>query len=851
MGFTTLKDVIPGAFAAAMLECLYPRGLNESAEPQNGDISLRLSCPVIDRMMPHWSKEERRLNIPPTATPTERLYLLSVPIRLSEDGVSSINPRGPAEPLTPDFQEIQRSLRDLALHPRLRCLLYENKILRHMGGIDNEIRRNDTQMIFSKTSLMYEQLPQRLAEDRGIDENQIKQQFQDSQASSDQKTMEILSQTKTDISHAGGTREGDAAIPGAINTGAALVLILVTGSSKDPVDFRNNGHGCNLPISRRRLQRDFNRAVLETKIGFLRTASNETVNNITQYNISDLWAQGVIHPESKRILSCIDLNMTLNQQEVEQLDLDALEFGRNAAGAVLTQIARYSPILNQSTLLSNEGFICAITYRINGSLALLFQASGIMNEIASCPVLKRDGSPCGCRLQDGDYTHFIGCKSHGLHLRPHNCMEDTLLATFQDALRSRIIGTDAFTCINDDKRPRVVGNLRTSIPCTLGEYNEQSNTFKQGNQADGLTIYNGHLEPDMFPLVTSTRPPNPNQPSDNSYPNRVRAFNTFTEYCRDNELKVEFWDVHFSQRSFNQLMRNETNKKKKYRDAWETFIARNDEETAQSRSNLRFTNPTSGGAPKISTFGMCLSGAFSTGAMEILTHLAKEKFPDPPTPDNPPGTYSYRVARHNGFADWWMRICQRNVFNCVAKSIMSGIKICKANAPTALPMDHTAEIHQTEPTWNYSHLAYVDPPRMVDLHPSNLNPNTNDTMGTMISTTLNTDPMTSSDVRPRLTSNNSSRCSELNSGPCLQDTFAPRKSSRNVRRQNMMLNIDGYKKFVRKCRRQQTYCDNLQILLQGRQDNPIHEVAFNELIENLKERNTIWSNMNENSDRNH
>ncbi len=182
MGFTTLKDVIPGAFAAAMLECLYPRGLNESAEPQNGDISLRLSCPVIDRMMPHWSKEERRLNIPPTATPTERLYLLSVPIRLSEDGVSSLNPRGPAEPLTPDFQEIQRSLRDLALHPRLRCLLYENKILRHMGGIDNEIRRNDTQMIFSKTSLMYEQLPQRLAEDRGIDENQIKRQFQDSQA---------------------------------------------------------------------------------------------------------------------------------------------------------------------------------------------------------------------------------------------------------------------------------------------------------------------------------------------------------------------------------------------------------------------------------------------------------------------------------------------------------------------------------------------------------------------------------------------------------------------------------------------------------------------------------------------
>ena len=71
--------------------------------------------------------------------------------------------------------------------------------------------------------------------------------------------------------------------------------------------------------------------------------------------------------------------------------------------------------------------------------------------------------------------------------------------------------------------------------------------------------------------------------------------------------------------------------------------------------------------------------------------------------------------------------------------------------------------------------------------------------------------------------------------------------------------------FVRKCRKQGTYAQNLQILYQGRQDNPLHEVAFNELIENLKERNTLWSNtmldcersvnrtlfMDENSDRSH
>jgi len=155
----------------------------------------------------------------------------------------------------------------------------------------------------------------------------------------------------------------------------------------------------------------FYRAVLETKIGFLRTATDETVNNITQRNIRDLWAQGTIHPESKHVLSCLNSHMTLNREEAKQLDAMITEFGQNAAGAVLTQIARHSPILNQSTVLSNEGYICAATYRINGSLELLYHASGIMNEITTCPVLKKDGSPCDCILnQDGKYhmnTHIL------------------------------------------------------------------------------------------------------------------------------------------------------------------------------------------------------------------------------------------------------------------------------------------------------------------------------------------------------------------------------------------------------------------------------------------------------------
>ena len=142
--------------------------------------------------------------------------------------------------------------------------------------------------------------------------------------------------------------------------------------------------------------------------------------------------------------------------------------------------------------------------------------------------------------------------------------------------------------------------------------------------------------------------------------------------------------------------------------------------------------------------------------MEMLDHRAKKKYPDPPTPDNPMGTYSYLIARHNGFSDWWMRIFQRNVFNRVAKAIMSIIRICKANAPTALPMDHAVEILQMEPTLSYPGTVQLDTSEERDIqHPSNQPPPPgnlrdlfNHPMDTMIPTSSNANPSTASDVRP-------------------------------------------------------------------------------------------------------
>jgi hypothetical protein len=111
----------------------------------------------------------------------------------------------------------------------------------------------------------------------------------------------------------------------------------------------------------------------------------------------------------------------------------------------------------------------------------------------------------------------------------------------------------------------------------------------------------------------------------------LRAVHTFLECCRQYELKVEFWDVHFSQGSYKQQQTNEKNKAKKYSDAFHTFINREDEEFARARDNMRYLNPSRRGAPLVSLFGMCLSGALSDGAMKVVEKLAMIKYPTPPS----------------------------------------------------------------------------------------------------------------------------------------------------------------------------------------------------------------------------
>ena len=133
----------------------------------------------------------------------------------------------------------------------------------------------------------------------------------------------------------------------------------------------------------------------------------------------------------------------------------------------------------------------------------------------------------------------------------------------------------------------------------MGRYNDEHAKFDEGNQADGLTIYRGHLPRDLFPINNSAQGANPNQPNPNSLEKRKEAFHALLNICEQRDLRAEHWDVHFCQGKYIQLQTNERSKGLKYAQAWNAFQRSEDNEEALQI--LRHTNPARDGAPKVTS----------------------------------------------------------------------------------------------------------------------------------------------------------------------------------------------------------------------------------------------------------
>jgi hypothetical protein len=89
--------------------------------------------------------------------------------------------------------EALQSLKDQASHPRIRCLLYGNKVLKAIGRLENNL--SGSNMVFGATSLFYEQVPSGDPEGKGISEDELGANL-GPQASSDQITTQILTANK-------------------------------------------------------------------------------------------------------------------------------------------------------------------------------------------------------------------------------------------------------------------------------------------------------------------------------------------------------------------------------------------------------------------------------------------------------------------------------------------------------------------------------------------------------------------------------------------------------------------------------------------------------------------------------
>ena len=73
--------------------------------------------------------------------------------------------------------------------------------------------------------------------------------------------------------------------------------------------------------------------------------------------------------------------------------------------------------------------------------------------------------------------------------------------------------------------------------------------------------------------------------------------------------------------------------------------------------------------------------------------------------------------------------------------------------------------------------------------------------------------------------------------------ITPSKPIRMSLRQNMVRNIKVYNKHVKKHRKELNYIKALWALRDGRNTNPVHKVAFDSLISDLKKKNPHWDRM--------
>jgi hypothetical protein len=237
----------------------------------------------------------------------------------------------------------------------------------------------------------------------------------------------------------------------------SLVFNLFQGSPEDPVDERYIGPKCKLPIIRHRLQRLFNRKLVDTMVQYdiyrpLDPCIGVHGNTTTQPSaIKRAWDEGFYDPVNRDIP--LLLRHRILPTNIGRLKKMVSRFGT-------TIPARPYPYSQQLTMnsyaYSMQFSNCLVgTITIPGAPSLAPPAEG------AAPVT----CPFGCKHGDiNGGKHAVTCKKLGRHVQYHALVEDAVALMIMDALAIHIKQNRAAVVLSDEKRDNAGKNLCTTIP---------------------------------------------------------------------------------------------------------------------------------------------------------------------------------------------------------------------------------------------------------------------------------------------------------------------------------------------------------------------------------------------------
>ena len=154
----------------------------------------------------------------------------------------------------------------------------------------------------------------------------------------------------------------------------SLVLNLVQGSPEEPVDVRYIGPNCKLPIIRHRLQRLFNRKLIDTIVQFdtyriLDTNIGQKGHTtIRPSEIQRYWNQGIYDPVYRDIPHILRHRVPpTNNDRLKRL---VSRFGRGMSGLALTTIPARPYSYSQDLVMNTYAYSMQFSNRLVGDITI-------------------------------------------------------------------------------------------------------------------------------------------------------------------------------------------------------------------------------------------------------------------------------------------------------------------------------------------------------------------------------------------------------------------------------------------------------------------------------------------------